>query len=168
MFRDVGVSGSTGTASRRGWRALDERLVQGDVLIVAALDRIGRRWVETTTALGELRRRGVMVRSLSPSEEWAVSLAADPETPQGFVANILVQALTWAAQQEAQVISQRTRAGLDRARAEGKRLGRPPTCTEDQIAAMKALRAQGQSQRSIARQFNVPLTVARRVLADGH
>ena len=106
------------------------------------------------------------MRSLSPAEEWAVSLAADPETPEGFVANILVQALTWVAQQEAQAISRRTRAGLHRARAEGKRLGRPPRCSPEQVAAMRTLRAQGQSQRSIARQFNVPLTVTRRALSQ--
>ena len=40
IYRDAGVSGGTGTNSRAGWRALKARLVSGDVLVVAASDRI--------------------------------------------------------------------------------------------------------------------------------
>ena len=42
LFRDVGVSGSTGTQERRGWHRLDARLAGGDTLVVVAIDRIGR------------------------------------------------------------------------------------------------------------------------------
>ena len=50
IYRDVGVSGGTGTNSRPGWRALNARLVPGDILVVAAIDRIGRRWMDTVEA----------------------------------------------------------------------------------------------------------------------
>ena len=48
-------------------------------------------------------------------------LSADSNSPEGFVANILVQALAWVAQEESDAISRRTVAGLARARAQGKR-----------------------------------------------
>ena len=44
IFRDAGVSGSTGTQERQGWHRLNGRLAGGDTLVVVAIDRIGRRW----------------------------------------------------------------------------------------------------------------------------
>ena len=42
ILEDVGVSGSTATSSRKGWNSLNSRLKEGDTVVVAALDRIGR------------------------------------------------------------------------------------------------------------------------------
>ena len=58
IYRDVGVSGSIGTNSRAGWHALNTRLTSGDTLVVAAIDRIGRRWMDTVNAVRDLRVRG--------------------------------------------------------------------------------------------------------------
>ena len=63
IYRDVGISGATGTNSRKAWRALNSRLGPGDVLVVAAVDRIGRRWMDTVSTLRDLRSRQVRVRS---------------------------------------------------------------------------------------------------------
>ena len=57
IYRDVGVSGGTGTNSRAGWRALNAQLVSGDILVVVAIDRIGRRWMDTVNAVRDLRTR---------------------------------------------------------------------------------------------------------------
>ncbi len=65
LFRDVGVSGSTGTQERRGWHRLDARLAGGDTLVVVAIDRIGRRWPDTIRSICELRDLGVKIRSLA-------------------------------------------------------------------------------------------------------
>ena len=58
IHRDVGVSGGTGTNSRAGWRALNARLVSGDILVVVAIDRIGWRWPDTIRSICELRDGG--------------------------------------------------------------------------------------------------------------
>ena len=47
IYQDVGISGTSGTNSRRGWHSLDSRLAQGDTLAVVSIDRIGRRWLDT-------------------------------------------------------------------------------------------------------------------------
>ena len=47
VYRDIGVSGATGTDQRHGWRRLDGRLSGGDTLVVVRIDRIGRRWLDT-------------------------------------------------------------------------------------------------------------------------
>ncbi len=79
IYRDVGVSGGTGTNSRAGWRALNARLVSGDILVVVAIDRIGRRWMDTVNAVRDLRTREVRIRSLAQSEAtWVTYLASEP------------------------------------------------------------------------------------------
>ena len=59
IHRDVGISGGTGTNNRAGWRALDAKLASGDTLVVVAIDRIGRRWMDTVNAVRDLRARAV-------------------------------------------------------------------------------------------------------------
>ena len=58
LFRDIGVSGSTGTQERRGWHRLDAHLAGGDTLVVVAIDRIGRTWQDTIRSICSLRDRG--------------------------------------------------------------------------------------------------------------
>ena len=58
IYRDVGISGGTGTNSRAGWRALNAQLDSGDILVVD-IDRIGRRWMDTVNTVRDLRTREV-------------------------------------------------------------------------------------------------------------
>ena len=55
IYQDVGVSGTSGTNSRRGWHSLDSRLAQGDTLVVVSIDRIGRRWLDTMGNIHDLQ-----------------------------------------------------------------------------------------------------------------
>ena len=154
IYRDLGVSGGTGTNSRAGWRALNARLVSGDVLVVVAIDRIGRRWMDTVNAVRDLRSREVRIRSLAQSEAaWVTYLAAEPDTAEAVIGDILTTFMAWPAEQEIQAVSRRTKAGLERARADGKTLGPPPRVDGDQVEAMARLRREGQSLRSIGRIF---------------
>ena len=72
IYQDVGVSGTSGTNSRRAWHSLDSRLAPGDTLVVVSIDRIGRRWLDTMDTMGnihDLQRRGVRIRSLADNEQ---------------------------------------------------------------------------------------------------
>ena len=90
IYADVAVSGTTSGSSRAQWQLLDKRLTQGDVLVVAAVDRLGRRYLETMWAIYDLQRRGVRLRSLAGNEgEWTKFLDADPDSPEAFMGNIL-------------------------------------------------------------------------------
>ena len=150
IHRDVGISGGTGTNSRAGWRALDAKLVSRDTLVVVAIDRIGRRWMDTVNAVRDLRTREVKIRSLAQSEAtWVTYLDAEPDTAEAVIGDILTTFMAWAAEQELQAVSRRTRAGLEKARAEGKTLGPPRIVDDDQVEAMARLRREGHSLRSI-------------------
>ena len=91
-----------------------------------AIDRIGRRWMDTVNTVRDLRAREVKIRSLAQSEAtWVTYLDAEPDTPEAVIGDILTTFMAWAAEQEMQAVSRRTRAGLQKARAEGKTLGPP-------------------------------------------
>ena len=167
IYRDVGVSGSTGTNSRAGWRALNGRLATGDTLTVVAIDRIGRRWLDTVNAVRDLRSREVRIRSLAQSEAtWVTYLAAEPDTPEAVIGDILTTFMAWAAEQELQAVSRRTRAGLEKARSAGKALGPPRSVDDDQVEAMARLRGEGRSLRAIGKMFSVSRTTVQRRLQE--
>ena len=165
IFRDVGISGSTGTRERRGWHRLNDRLAGGDTLVVVAIDRIGRLWTDTVRSMVELRDRGVKIRSLAETEaQWTTYLEADEGSLEAFFGQVLTMFAAWVADQELASIKRRTRDGLERARRQGKVLGRPPSLRPQQVAAMRRMRQGGASYRQIAEAFQSSATTVRRVL----
>ena len=91
---------------------------------MVAIDRIGRRWMDTVNTVRDLRAREIKIRSLARSEAiWVTYLDADQDTPEAVIGDILTTFMAWAAEKELQAVRRRTRAGLEKARAEGKTLG---------------------------------------------
>ena len=124
--------------------------------MVVAIDRIGRRWMDTVNAVRDLRTREVRIRSLAQSEAtWVTYLASEPDTAEAVIGDILTTFMAWAAEQELQAVSRRTRA-------EGKTLGPSPRVDDDQVEDMARLRREGQSFRSIGRIFGVSRTTVQR------
>ena len=169
LFRDIGVSGSTGTQERRGWHRLNGRLAGGDTLVVVAIDRIGRTWQDTIRSICSLRDRGVKIRSLAEAEaQWTKYLEADEGSPEAFFGQILTMFVAWVADQELESIKRRTRDGLERARRQGKALGPPRKVGPGQLAAMRRMREGGASLRRIAGDFECsPSTVLRALRREG-
>ena len=67
------------------------------------------------------------------------------------------------AEFERDLLVERTQAGLTRAKAEGKRLGRKPILTESQQVAVRQKLEQGQSVAQAAREFKVTRQIIMRV-----
>lgn len=93
----------------------DVRKRKHAAVVVWALDRLHRNLVNVVRDVAELDRLGV--RLLSVRDSWL-----DVDGPQR---SLLVAVLGWVAEFERRRLVERTRAGLDRARKEGKTLGRP-------------------------------------------
>ena len=168
IYRDLGISGATGTNSRRAWRALNARLGAGDVLVVAAVDRIGRRWMDTVSTLRDLRSRQVRVRSLAPSEQhWTRYFDADQDSPEAVIGDVLASFFTWAAQQELESVRRRTKAGLEKARANGKTLGTPRKMTDLKVEMARSFRREGLSFKQIGTALGVSRTTVARALKEG-
>lgn len=106
------VSGSKATATRIGWQTLDDRLRDGDELVVWRIDRIGRSMIDVITTVTALVERGVAVRSVADG--------IDPSTREGrLMLNLMA---TFA---EYELIQERVQVGVDAARARGVKFGRP-------------------------------------------
>lgn len=88
---------------------------QFDVLVVWALDRFGRSTVGNIQAVLDLDRCGVQV--VSVREEWLDT--------SGPVRSLLIAIFGWVAEQERVRLSERTKAGIERARRQGVHVGRP-------------------------------------------
>jgi DNA invertase Pin-like site-specific DNA recombinase len=124
------------SAKRKAFSQLleDAHRRQFDCVLFSALDRFSREgMVPTIMHLQRLGACGVAFHSYTEPH-----LATDNE----LVRNILLALLASLAKLEAQKISERTKAGLARARAKGKRLGRPP-CGPELEAAVRAALANG-------------------------
>ena len=104
IFADAGVSGTVGVSNRNGWRALDSKIGDGDTLVVAALDRIGRRSLDVQGAILDLNRRGVRLRTLAADQQFLTTyLDADPDSPEAAFGSVLVSLLALLAQRDGRV-----------------------------------------------------------------
>ena len=125
-----------------------------DVVLVWRLDRWGRSVADLVSTLQELQHLGVGFVSLTE--------ALDLTTPAG---RAMAGLLSVFAEFERDILRERVRAGLDHARQQGKRLGRPPSAAFKAVEARK-LHRQGISKSEIARQLQISRTSVRRLLAQ--
>lgn len=127
---------------------------EGDTLVVTKLDRLARSVVHMGQIIQHLEAKKVGLRILD--------LGIDTNTPTG---RLMLNVLGSVAQFEREVMLERQREGVAKAKAEGKYKGRAPTAQAkaDQI---KALAAQGVAKREIAKRLGVGERSVFRVLAN--
>ena len=120
IFTDIGVSGTREPGDRPGYKRLMKMIEAGGIsdLYVTELSRLGRDTISTLEEMIRLNKAGVNVHSLSPNER--VIEETGPEFKP-----LLISALQLAADLERKHLSERTRAGIEAARARGKKPGRP-------------------------------------------
>ena len=139
---------------RRCLKQMLSVLGAGDVVIVAALDRLTRGGpFKTLSVLQEITSRGATYKSLA--EPWA-----DTTTELGEVLAALVG---YIARKTREDIIRRTTAGRERAKARGVKFGRKPKLAHDQRREALERRKLGESLASIARSFNVHATTISRL-----
>jgi DNA invertase Pin-like site-specific DNA recombinase len=133
----------------------DARAGRIRAILVWALDRLHRSMLGSIQDVLECDRIGVPV--ISVREPWLDT--------SGPVRPLLVAIFGWVAEQERARLIERTKAGLERARRQGKRLGRPRTSAL-KLAAAAADVESGASRREAARKRGVSDAVLRRYLAE--
>ncbi len=142
-YADQGVSGAVTTrpALTRLMEAARRR--QFDILLVWKFDRFARSTRHLLLTLDECRHLGIHFVSLTEQ--------IDTGSPLGEVVFVILGAL---AQFERDLIRERVHAGLRKARADGKRLGRPPASVNRSRIA--DLQRQGLSYREIGQRVGLP------------
>jgi DNA invertase Pin-like site-specific DNA recombinase len=151
QIREVG----SGAVQRKAREQLLEaaRRREIDVVLVWRLDRWGRSVTDLLMPLQELEHLGVGFVSLTE--------ALDLTTAVG---RAMAGLLAIFAEFEREILRERTRAGLDQARQNGKRLGRPITAALH-AAEIRKLYGAGIPKAEIARQLQIGRTSVRRILS---
>jgi DNA invertase Pin-like site-specific DNA recombinase len=151
-YVDHGVSGAKDSRPALNQLLTQVRKRKVDVVLVWALDRLGRSLKHLVTTIDEFGSLGVDLACYTQP--------IDTTTPAG---RLTFSVLGAVAEFEREMCRSRVRAGIAKARAEGKRLGRPRT-TLDLDAAQERL-ARGESVRAVARVLGTNHVTLRRALA---
>jgi len=119
-----------------------------------SVDRLGRSLQHLVQFLGEIHAKGV--------DLYLHQQGIDTTTPSG---KAMFQMCGVFAEFERSMIQERVKAGLKRARAQGKVLGRPKVSRRTEEAILAA-REKGRGKKRIARELGVGVSVVQRVLSD--
>lgn len=144
------VSGSTRASQREGFNKLLERMESGDRLIVSKLDRLGRDMIDLVQTVKRLEDKGVRVHCL----------ALDGTDLTSAAGKMTMGVLATVAQFERDQLIERTNAGLQRAKKQGKQLGRPPVASAVDVQTLKQL---GLSQSKTASELRVSISTVKRL-----
>jgi len=137
------ISGSAPACQRRGFIRLMDKLEAGDILIVTKLDRLGRNAMDVRATVDRLAALGVRVHCLALGGTDLTSAAG----------KMTMQVIAAVAEFERDLLVERTQAGLARAKAEGKSVGRPGALTHDQREDVIRRLDCGESVSALAREY---------------
>lgn len=151
IIQDV-ISGGVPALMRPGMSYLLDIIKEGDHLIAAKLDRLGRDTVAIIGLIRILNKRHVNLRILN--------IGVETNTPNG---RLFLTILAGFAEFEREIIRERTLAGLAAAREAGKQLGRKPKLNLKQKTHALELARSGMSNRKIANILDVSASTIQRL-----
>jgi DNA invertase Pin-like site-specific DNA recombinase len=153
VFRDDGISGVRD--NRPQLDCLRQRMMSGEfsAVVVSKMDRLGRSLGMILRFWDEADAAGVRVI--------VIDQGIDTSTPAGRLQRNMLAAL---AEFERELILERTRVGIARARALGKRFGAPRRIPEAAAREVRARRDRGECLRMISQRMNIKLGGVRSVL----
>ena len=156
-FVDAGISGAKGREGRPAFDALCKAMVRGkfDIMAAWSVDRLGRSLQDLVAFLGEVHGAG--------ADLYLERQGLDTSTPAG---KAMFQMLGVFAEFERAMIRERVISGLAKARAQGKRLGRPTIHASVEEAIRKSLANGCKGILKIAAEFGVGTGTVQRIKAQ--
>ena len=155
VFKDEGISGTKGRDKRPGFDRLCRGIARKEFDQVAAwsVDRLSRSLQDLIGFLGELRAKSI--------DLYLHQQGLDTATPAG---KAMFQMLGVFAEFERAMIVERVKAGLSRARSQGKRLGRPSLSPDKERAVLRLL-SKGTGIVKTAKTVGVGVSAVQRIRA---
>lgn len=152
---DDGISGAKGRNQRPAFDKLFEMIQrrQVDLVMTWAIDRLGRSIQDLVGFMNEVQAAGV--------DLYVHQQAINTKTPAGRMVFGIFSAL---GEYEREMIKDRVRAGLERARREGKRLGRPSNVNDGTRAAVLELRRKQFGIVKIAKTLSIGVHTVSKIL----
>jgi DNA invertase Pin-like site-specific DNA recombinase len=152
IYRDDGISGARGRDRRPGFDALHRDIARRkfDLVMAWSVCRLGRSLRDLLSLLEDMRAKNV--------DLYLEKQGLDTSTPSG---RLMFQMVGAFSEFEREMIRERVVAGMKRARADGKHVGRPKMDPAKREAIIRALgKPNRPGVRAIARQFRVsPTTI---------
>jgi putative DNA-invertase from lambdoid prophage Rac len=148
------VSGSVPAFKRPEFAKLVDRLEKSDVILTTKLDRLGRNTVDILNTVEKLTNIGVRVHCLALG-------GMDLTSAAGKMTLSVISAVSCM---ELDLLKERTAAGLVRARAAGKKFGRPATLSPLAKASIIAEKTAGASYADLAKQHGVTRSAIQHVI----
>jgi putative DNA-invertase from lambdoid prophage Rac len=147
FFEDSAVSGKVPATQRRGFQDMLELVKTAgvDAVLVYELSRVGRTFWDTLDAIKVIEQYAPLV-SCSPRESFL-------QTTEPSVRKLMIGILTWVAERERDMLVQRTKDGMVRAKAAGKSIGRPQKAIDRN--ELVSLLASNHSKAEIAENLGV-------------
>jgi putative DNA-invertase from lambdoid prophage Rac len=152
------ISGSVAASERLGFGKLVDKMEAGDVLVVTKLDRLGRNAMDVRATVEALQGMDIRVHCLALG-------GMDLTSPAGKMTMGVIAAV---AEFERDLLIERTYAGLARAKAEGKVVGRPASLSPKQAEEVRAKLAGGHSIAELAREYETSRQTIMRVRDADH
>ena len=129
--------------------ALMGKLRKGDALCVVRLDRLGRRMIKLIELINDFKAKGIEFISLENNLDTSSSMGM-----------LLFNICAAFSEMERELIRERVKAGLDSAKLQGRKGGRPKALTKEKVETIKALReADKMSVRKICETIGVSRSV---------
>ncbi len=155
-FIDRGVSGAKGRAQRPQFDKLCQAATRREIDLIMSwsVDRLGRSLQHLVTFLGEIHAKGV--------DLYLHQQGVDTSTPAG---KALFQMCGVFAEFERSMIQERVKAGLARARAQGKKLGRPRVAASIE-RKVRTHRTRGMGIKAIARKLGIGTGTVQRIVTE--
>ena len=146
-FEDSSVSGKTPATTRPGFKELLNLVAREliDAVLVYELSRIGRTFWDTLEAIKVVEQYTPLI-SCSPRETFL-------QTTEPSIRKLMLGILTWVAERERELLVQRTKDGILRAKSVGKKIGRPVKKINDK--ELITLLSQSKSKAKIAKELGV-------------
>lgn len=147
FFQDPAVSGKVPATSRKGFQDLIEFVKSSKVeaVLVYELSRVGRTFWDTLDAIKVIEEYSPLI-SCSPRESFL-------QTTEPGIRKLMISILTWVAEREREMLVQRTKDGMKRAKFAGKEIGRPQKVIDKN--SLIALLSENISRAKIARELGI-------------
>lgn len=144
-FVEEQISGGMAARKRPGFSALLDRLEEGDTLVVTKLDRLGRDSIDVQQTVQMFQTRAIRLVVLQLGNLDLTSSSGE----------LMIKMLAAVADFERDLIIERTQVGLARAKAEGKRLGRPSKTTKQSREEIVQALNHGKTVSELARAYGI-------------
>lgn len=139
---------------RPAYQKMLRRLKRGDVLIIKSIDRLGRNYEEIIDQWRlVVKEKGADIIVLDMP---LLNTTRDKDLLGTFISDLVLQLLSYIAENERNFILQRQKEGIAAAKARGVKFGRPPIClNEDAAELIQDWRDKKRSAKEIALQMNI-------------